>query len=150
MNRPSIRMSARLTAAVALAVGGLALAGCGSGGGTADLAAGKTTFKNLCSSCHSLSEAGTTPAYIGPSLDDAFRAARQVGMSDEQFRGVVRRWITIAQLPMPRNLVKGKDADNVAAYIASVAGTSPASEPFPYQTTPQVPDPPRQTPHQNE
>ena len=48
---------------------------------------------------------------IGPSLDDAFRASRQVGMSDEQFQGVVRRWIDIAQLPMPRNLVKGKDAD---------------------------------------
>lgn len=143
--------TARLGAAIALATAGLALAGCGSADtGSADLAAGKTTFKNLCSSCHTLAEAGTPPANVGPSLDDSFRAARQVGMQEEQFQGVVRRWIQIAQLPMPRNLVTGKDANDVAAYIASVAGLSPKSEPFPYQSTPAVPDPPRQTPHQNE
>ena len=32
-------------------------------------------------------------------------------MQDDQFAGVVKRWIRIAQLPMPRNLVTGQDAD---------------------------------------
>lgn len=145
------RVSVRAAAAVALAVAGIGLAGCGSADtGTADLAAGEQTFKNLCSSCHTLGAAGTAPANIGPSLDDSFRASRQVGMSDDQFKGVVRRWIEIAQQPMPRNLVTGQDADNVAAYIASVAGKSPDSAPFPYQSTPAVPDPPRQQPHQDD
>lgn len=151
MSGVTVRRSARAVAAAALAVAALALAGCGSADSSSnDLAAGEQTFKNLCSSCHTLAEAGTPPANVGPSLDDSFRAARQAGMSDSQFRGVVRRWIEIAQAPMPRNLVTGKEADDVAAYIASVAGTGPNSEPFPYQTTPAVPDPPRQTPHQNE
>ena len=145
------RGSARAAAALALAVAGLALAGCGSADSpSADLAAGEQTFKNLCSSCHTLEAAGTPAANVGPSLDDSFRAARQVGMSDSQFQGVVRRWIEIAQLPMPRNLVTGKDADDVSAYIASVAGKSPDSQPFPYQSTPAVPDPPRQQPHQDD
>ena len=150
MNRVSMRWTRRGAAALALAVAGLALAGCGSSGESADLAAGEQTFKNLCSSCHTLEAAGTPPAHVGPSLDDSFRAARQVGMSDSQFKGVVHRWIEIAQQPMPRNLVTGADAENVAAYVASVAGKSPDSQPFPYQSTPAVPDPPRQTPAQNE
>ena len=150
MSAVTARRSVRAVAVIGLAVAGLALAGCGGSGEPADLAAGEQTFKNLCSSCHTLEAAGTPPANVGPSLDDSFRAARQVGMSDEQFAGVVKRWIEIAQLPMPRNLVEGADAENVAAYIASVAGKSEASQPFPYQTTPAVPDPPRQTPMQNE
>jgi mono/diheme cytochrome c family protein len=145
------RGGVRAAAALVLAAAGLALAGCGSAdSSSSDLAAGEQTFKNLCSSCHTLEAAGTPPTGVGPSLDDSFRAARQVGMSDSQFQGVVRRWIEIAQLPMPRNLVTGKDADDVAAYIASVAGTSDESAPFPYQSTPAVPDPPRPQPHQDD
>ena len=117
MNRVSMRWTRRGAAAVAVAVAGLALAGCGSSGESADLAAGEQTFKNLCSSCHTLEAAGTPPAHVGPSLDDSFRAARQVGMSDSQFKGVVHRWIEIAQQPMPRNLVTGADAENVAAGV---------------------------------
>ena len=105
MNRVSMRWTGRGAASLALAVAALGLAGCGSGGGSADLAAGAVAFKKLCSSCHTLEAAGTPPAHVGPSLDDSFRAARQVGMSDEQFKGVVHRWIQIAQQPMPRNLV---------------------------------------------
>ena len=82
---------------------------------------------SVCASCHFLEDAGTPPTNIGPDLDDAFRAARQVGMQDDQFAGVVKRWIRIAQLPMPRNLVTGQDADDVAAYVAKVAGTQPES-----------------------
>ena len=142
----------RAAAAVALAAAGIALAGCGSADtGTADLAAGEQTFKNLCSSCH-------TPGgrrhgrrrTSGPAWTTRSAPSRQVGMSDEQFKGVVRRWIEIAQQPMPRDLVVGEDADNVAAYIASVAGKSADSTPFPYQSTPAVPDPPRQQPHQDD
>ncbi len=145
MSARSIARAGRLAAALALAAGALAVAGCGDDFTTADTDAGKQTFVAVCSSCHFLQDAGTPPTAIGPDLDDSFRAARQVGMEENQFAGVVKRWIKIAQLPMPRNLVEGQDADDVAAYIAQVAGTQPDSRVRPAPPpTPEIPDPPRQ------
>jgi plastocyanin/mono/diheme cytochrome c family protein len=125
----------RLRPAVALAAAGagaLTLAACGGSSQPADLAAGKQKFIQVCGGCHALENAGTKggPPIAGvlmPNLDDAFRASREQGWKDSQFRGVVREWIKIAQEPMPKNLITGQDAENVAAYIASVAGTSPES-----------------------
>jgi mono/diheme cytochrome c family protein len=141
---PRVR-TGRAAAALALAIGALAAAGCGDDGESADVDAGKQTFVTSCASCHTLEAAGTPPSTIGPNLDDSFRAARQAGMEEDQFEGVVKRWIETAQPPMPRDLVTGQDKANVAAYIAQVAGTQPESavEKAP-PPTPAVPDPPRQ------
>lgn len=137
--------SGRGAAALALAVVGLAASGCGGGGGTADLAAGKATFIASCSSCHALADSGKTTANIGPNFDDSWRASRAAGIEDSQFEGTILRWIRIAQLPMPRDLVKGQDATNVAAYIASVAGKEGSeSQVHPGTPAPEVPNPPRQ------
>ncbi len=145
MSAPRSARIGRLAAALALAAGALAAAGCGDDLEAANTDAGKQTFVTLCSSCHTLQDAGTPPSNIGPNLDDSFRAARQVGMEEDQFAGVVSRWIEFAQLPMPRNLATGQDAANVAAYIAEVAGTQPDSTVRPAPPpTPEIPDPPRQ------
>lgn len=119
----------RVIALSALAVAGaLALSACGDDGGdagavnpSADLEAGKTQFTAVCGGCHQLADAGSK-GLIGPNLDDAFRGARTSGFKDSQFEGVTLRWIEIANQPMPRDLVTGQDAINVAAYVASVAG----------------------------
>lgn len=116
-------------AVAAVALGGaLVLAGCGSSGGDAE--AGKKLF-NACAGCHTLQDAGATgssnPATGGPNLDDAFRQSREAGMPESQFAAVVHRWIQEAQPPMPRDLLTGQDAKDVAAYVASVAGKSPDS-----------------------
>ena len=145
MRTPRLRTAARLAAAIALGGGVMAASGCGGDDfASADLEAGKQAFTNLCSSCHTLGAAGTPPSQIGPNLDDAFRASRQVGMSDEQFAGVVKRWIAISQPPMPRDLVTGQDADDVAAYVASVAGTQEESAVRPAEPQPAVPEVSRQ------
>ncbi len=134
------RLIATSTALLILGTAGL-LAGCGSGSAqstldSADTAAGKTLFTKSCAGCHTLQDAGSTSP-IGPDLDDAFRASREQGFKETQFYGVVRRWIKEAPqpplpgsypVPMPQNLVVGADAENVAAYVAKVAGTSPDSE----------------------
>lgn len=134
------RRRAGIAAALALGLGSLGLTACGGDGATPDIAAGKVTFSNLCASCHTLADSGKPPANIGPNLDDAFRASRQVGMSEQQFSGLVKEWVTIAQPPMPRKLVQGQDLENVAAYIASAAGTNAESPPRPAPPpTPQVP-----------
>jgi mono/diheme cytochrome c family protein len=114
------------------------VAGCGQGG--EDLANGKTQFNAACGGCHALEDAGST-GQLGPNLDDAFRGARQQGFKDSQFQGLVHRWISFSQPPMPRNLVTGQDAQDVAAYVASVAGTSEesavrAAQPAPPEATP--------------
>jgi plastocyanin len=85
---------------------------------------GKTLFtgKATCGSCHTLARAGTQGT-TGPNLDDAFADARASGMTDNTIKGVVRDQISHVRRGsvMPNNLVKGEDAIDVAAYVASVA-----------------------------
>ena len=52
----------------------------------------------------------------GVPRDDSGQSA------DIEFAGVTKRWIELAQEPMPRDLVTGQDADDVSAYVATVAG----------------------------
>jgi mono/diheme cytochrome c family protein len=108
------------------------VAGCGGSSG-ADLANGKQQFA-ACGGCHTLADAGTTST-VGPNLDDAFRGAREQGFDESSFEGVVRYWIEKPEQRtepiMPPNLVTGQDADDLAAYIASVAGRDPESPPRP-------------------
>jgi mono/diheme cytochrome c family protein len=134
-----------LAAAPALAAAALLAAGCGTGGiskGKADTAHGKQLFVEKCGSCHTLADAGTQ-GKIGPNLDDAFGGPRSQGFKASTIRNVVHGQIKYAiehpsgfvkgpngeELPapgMPRNLVTGDDAEDVAAYVASVAGVSAA------------------------
>jgi mono/diheme cytochrome c family protein len=121
----------------------LALAGCGALGytnGKANKANGKTLFQQKCGGCHTLADAGTTGT-IGPDLDDAFRVDRQQGMTEDTVRQVVRAQIAYAITTtstgapgMPKNIVTGQDAKDVAAYVASVAGVTAASTPAPAPT----------------
>ena len=103
-------------------------AGCGTGGKadpTADTQAGKALFTSKCAGCHTLGDAGATGT-IGPNLDAAFGPSRSQGFKQSTIQNVVLLQIRDASKPMPENLVKGQDAQDVAAYVAAVAGT-PAS-----------------------
>jgi mono/diheme cytochrome c family protein len=111
----------------ALAVTGIAvaaLAGCGVGSSTADTsyANGKQLFVSRCGTCHVLSRAGTK-GVVGPNLDQAFQQALKDGLGRSTIRGLVREQIDhpIPGSGMPADVVKGQDARDVAAYVASVA-----------------------------
>jgi mono/diheme cytochrome c family protein len=121
-----------VTLAVAVAAAALLAAGCGQTvgytAGTGDRGKGKELFIANCGSCHTLADAGTE-GKIGPNLDDAFADARRSGLGESTFVQVVRGQIaypivkTSTGAPgMPENLVEGQDADDVASYVASVAG----------------------------
>lgn len=144
---PMLSSRRRVRAAGLLAAGALALVAAGCGDTEPDLANGKAQFA-ACAGCHTLQDANATGSdnpnnpQAGPNLDDAFRGARQQGFEESQFEGVVHRWIFKAQPPMPRDLVTGQDARDVAAYVASVAGKSPDSAVVPEQPQPQEPPPP--------
>ena len=106
----------------------LLAAGCGTGGKadpTADTQAGQTLFTKNCAGCHTLAAANATGT-VGPNLDAAFGPARAQGFKQSTIQNVVLLQIRDASKPMPENLVKGQDAQDVAAYVAAVAGT-PAS-----------------------
>lgn len=96
---------------------------------TANLDQGQQLFTQKCGTCHTLTAAGTS-GQVGPNLDLAFKAARASGMDQDTIEGVVSGQIENPRPSspqnvdtyMPANLVEGQDADNVAAYVASVAG----------------------------
>jgi mono/diheme cytochrome c family protein len=124
--------------ALAALLGGSTLAaGCGvqsgvAGSGQADLANGKQLFTATCGACHTLADAGTK-GIIGPNLDNAYLQPRLNGFDDTSFEALVREQIEIGfpyarPTPMPAELLKGKDAQDVAAYVASVAAVDLAKQ----------------------
>jgi mono/diheme cytochrome c family protein len=131
----------------------LLMAGCGTGGIASsaqrpDTHNGQTLFTSSCGACHTLAAAGTSGT-IGPNLDNAFAADVKEGFSQSSIENLVLDQIRLGsgqvatyttskdfvehclpphsakcyQTPMPANIVKGQDAIDVAAYVASVAGT---------------------------
>jgi mono/diheme cytochrome c family protein len=122
----------RACLALALAAVVLAATGCGGDEATtgfdgANRTAGKELFiqgangKASCGSCHTLADAGTVGT-VGPNLDQAFGYVCEQGFAEDTVYSVVLGQIDLAQGEMPQDLVTGQDADDVAAYVASVAG----------------------------
>jgi plastocyanin len=122
----------RPLAAAACVLAAAALSGCELRRGT-NVVNGKQLFVAKCGGCHTLARAGTT-GVTGPNLDQAFARSRQDGFGQSTFRGVVRAQILhpdinpeadpITHKPlarMPAGIVKGADADDVAAYVAQAA-----------------------------
>ena len=160
-NRGPTRRRAFLWAALASAA--LLTAGCGTGGlqaGAADKTNGKQLFVEKCGSCHTLADAGTQ-GKIGPNLDDAFSGPREQGFAESTIRNVVhdqilfpvtnpsgvnvgKNGVETKVTGMPAKLVSGDDANDVAAYVASVAGL-PAGGATTGATTTTAPPPTTQT-----
>jgi mono/diheme cytochrome c family protein len=95
---------------------------------------GAILFATHCSGCHTLSAAGTEGSgnrgerTQGPNLnertetyDDALYAIQNGG-----FSGAI----------MPQNIVVGKEAEELAKFVAKYAGEDAESSPRPGQTTP--------------
>jgi mono/diheme cytochrome c family protein len=151
---PPSRGVVRGIALAATLAGALLSAGCGTGGlasKNADASHGKELFVQKCGSCHTLAAAGTQ-GKIGPNLDDAFAGARREKFKESTIRNIVHGQILFPvanpsgvikgpdgkEQPvqgMPAKLVTGDDAQDVAAYVASVAGISTAPGSTQQQTT---------------
>ena len=131
---PSVRRALLgiLLAAVALVIA----AGCGTGGkatSSGDQTNGKQLFTQKCAACHVLAAAGAQGT-IGPNLDDAFAESKAEHFKQSTIQNVVLDQIREASLPMPANLVTGKDAIDVAGYVAAVAGTGSSAPPADFGT----------------
>jgi mono/diheme cytochrome c family protein len=113
------RTAIRLIAAIGVM---LAVGGCAVKHPTANLVSGKVMFQKTCGSCHTLAHASSSGT-TGPNLDDAFRQDRSDGVKSTSIQGLVYNWIRYpnTQGVMPGGLLKGQDAQDVAAYVAAVA-----------------------------
>jgi cbb3-type cytochrome c oxidase subunit III len=142
LSPPLRRRPAQVVAPVVLALmAALLLAACGDTVGyteasSGDRIHGKDLFKQGCGSCHTLADAGTTGT-IGPNLDYAFVQSRIDGLGEDTIVQVVRDQMAYAVTTpstgvpgMPRNIFTGQDADDVAAYVASVAGLDASGHPI--------------------
>ena len=132
-------------------VAALGLAACGDtvgySNGTGDKIRGKELFTKGCGSCHTLADAGTT-GKIGPNLDYAFVQSRIDGLGEETILQVVRGQIAYPVTTpstgapgMPANIYEGQDAEDVASYVASVAGLDAEGNPI-NPANPPKPTPP--------
>lgn len=89
---------------------------------------GKQLFAQKCGSCHVLEAAGTR-GVAGPNLDAAFKQSLADGFERSTIESVVRKQIALPMgKAMPANLVEGKDADAVAAYVAESVKDPSGSE----------------------
>ena len=129
-------------AAVALLAAGCGTGGVASAGERPDMQRGQQLFSANCAACHTLAAANANGT-IGPNLDDAFAGDVKQGYPQSSIENVVLDQIRLgsgpiatyttkpkggkgltSQTQMPADIVKGQDAIDVAAYVASVAGTS--------------------------
>jgi mono/diheme cytochrome c family protein len=118
-----------LLLAAALAIAAVVGAGGCDAQENADTERGRTLFVQKCGTCHALTEAATA-AEVGPDLDAAFAEARENGQDQDTIEGVVESQISNPRpaspenvdVYMPADLVTGQDANDVAAYVGSVAG----------------------------
>jgi cytochrome c2 len=107
----------------------LVASACGTGGPThgGNASAGRKLFLGdaRCGSCHTLKDAGSRGA-VGPNLDDAFAQSKDEGFKTSAIENVVRDQIKYptSGSGMPANLVKGQEADDVAAYVALCAAST--------------------------
>lgn len=135
-----IKLTSKLPVLLAsVALFGVVVAGCGTTSSapmenTAD-DRGRQLFNANCGTCHILKAASSTGTQ-GPDIDQSFAAARAAGMDDDTIKGIVRAQVERPQVvdgnypgvTMPANILEGNDLEDVAAYVAAVAGV-PGIEP---------------------
>jgi mono/diheme cytochrome c family protein len=116
------KRSGRICTLMAAALIVVSLGGCAIKHPTSNLVTGKKLFATNCASCHTLSHANSTGT-VGPNLDDAFRQDRADGVKSTSIQGLISYWIEYpnTQGAMPAMLLKGQEAQDVAAYVAHVA-----------------------------
>lgn len=120
---------------VLAALAAIALPATGCGTTSADPERGRVLFREKCGTCHAMAQAGTS-GQLGPNLDHAFAAAREVGQNDATVEGVVKAQVENPRpttnntaVSMPADIVTGQDLEDVAAYVGLYAGVPGAAPP---------------------
>lgn len=122
-------IGARQAISLSLSTAALAViaSGCGSQGVEVN-SRGAQLFAERCSGCHTLKAAGSRGSILGerptgPNLDKRKLSKPEVlfAIRNGGFSGAI----------MPQNIVLGKDADEVAAFVSKYAGAGAKGSPAP-------------------
>jgi mono/diheme cytochrome c family protein len=90
-----------------------------------NLEAGKDLFVTNCGACHTLAAAGTD-GVIGPNLDELLAPPSATPPDPATIKPRVLSAINNGVAGrMPKGVVSGQQADEVAAFVAQVAGQGP-------------------------
>jgi mono/diheme cytochrome c family protein len=91
----------------------------------ASLQAGKDLFVTNCGACHTLAKAGTD-GVIGPNLDDLLAPPSASAPNPSTIKPRVLSAINNGVAGrMPKGVLSGQQADQVATFVSQVAGRGP-------------------------
>jgi mono/diheme cytochrome c family protein len=86
-------------------------------------AAGRATFAKYCSSCHTL-KASNAVGKVGPNLDVLIGGISGTKQQRALILDAIKKGRAQGRGQMPAGVVDGQDAQDVASYVAAVAGRS--------------------------
>jgi mono/diheme cytochrome c family protein len=90
-----------------------------------DLQAGKQLFVTNCGACHTLAKAGTD-GVVGPNLDDLLAPPSASAPDPATIKPRVLSAIENGVAGrMPKGVLSGQQADQVASFVSQVAGQGP-------------------------
>jgi mono/diheme cytochrome c family protein len=90
-----------------------------------DLQAGKQLFVTNCGACHTLAKAGTD-GVVGPNLDDLLAPPSASAPDPATIKPRVLSAIQNGVAGrMPKGVLSGQQADQVASFVSQVAGQGP-------------------------
>jgi plastocyanin len=110
----------RIRIALLLGVAAAGVSGCELKDDGDNLVNGKTLFVEKCAACHTLARAGAK-GVTGPNLDSAIQGVVQRQILHPNRNAQVDPDTGKQLALMPADLVKGEDAEDVAAYVAMAA-----------------------------
>lgn len=90
---------------------------------TAAEASGRTTFAKYCSTCHTL-KASNAVGKVGPNLDALIGGINGTKQQRALILDAIKNGRANGRGQMPAGVVDGQDAQDVASYVAAVAGHS--------------------------
>jgi len=92
---------------------------------SSNLQAGKDLFVTNCGACHTLAKAGTD-GVVGPNLDDLLAPPSATPPDPATIKPRVLSAIENGVAGrMPKGILSGQQADQVATFVSQVAGTGP-------------------------
>jgi mono/diheme cytochrome c family protein len=86
-------------------------------------ASGRTTFAKYCSTCHTL-KASNAVGKVGPNLDALIGGINGTKQQRALILDAIKNGRANGRGQMPAGVVDGQDAQDVASYVAAVAGHS--------------------------
>jgi mono/diheme cytochrome c family protein len=89
----------------------------------ASQAAGRATFAKYCSTCHTL-KASNAVGKVGPNLDVLIGGISGTKQQRALILDAIKKGRAQGRGQMPAGVVDGQDAEDVASYVAAVAGRS--------------------------